>query len=65
MVVKKSPSTAIKTDTLFQGEINKANAERGSRHDLGTTLSAIDKESATSQAEEQQLLSYLNAKTAP
>jgi len=65
--VKKSPSAAIKVEGMFQGEMAKGIGERGSRGDLivNATLSAIEKESATSQAEEQQLLFFLNSKGSP
>jgi len=53
--VKKSPSAAIKVEGAFQSEMAKGIGERGSRGDLivNATLSAIEKESAMSQAEEQ------------
>lgn len=53
--VKKSPSAAIKVEGALQNEMPKAIGERGSRGDLivNATLSAIEKESAMSQAEEQ------------
>lgn len=49
---------------MFQGEMTKGIGERGSRGDLivNATLSAIEKDSVTSQAEEQQLLYFLNSK---